>query len=168
MLFRSPDISLDASSKIEYDAASTVTATNAINLSQWNIVGVTLSGTTVAHYLNGTANGSGTSASGNTFAALRIGYDGTAYWDGGFALLAVYSRAMTAAQVASATQQIAGAQCSALGRLCDVASETYPAYGWLLPPGSTWLLADIHPLTWADETVKETFDVMAETRRDYR
>jgi hypothetical protein len=101
-----PDISIDASSKVEYDAGGTVTATAAIVLGQWNLIAITLSGTTVAHYLNGAANGSGTSASGNAFSALRVGYDGATYFDGNFALMSAYARALSAEEIKSVYNNI--------------------------------------------------------------
>jgi len=82
------------SSATPYGVGDPIVATNAVD-HQWQVVAITKSGTTIAHYLNGAANGSGTSSSGNAFAALRIGYDGTAYYDGGYAAFAAYNRALS-------------------------------------------------------------------------
>jgi chitinase len=45
-----------------------ITATNAVTANQWNHIAVVRSGSTITHYLNGTANGTGTSSA--TFTPL--------------------------------------------------------------------------------------------------
>lgn len=81
----SPNVSIDANGKVSYAGGSTVAATNAITAGLWHVIAITKVGNTITHYLDGAANGSGTSSSGNAFTGLRIGYDGTTYMDGSVA-----------------------------------------------------------------------------------
>ncbi len=90
----SPNVSLDESGRVSYAGGGTVAANNAVGNLEWRVIAITKSGTTITHYLDGEVNGSGTSGSGNAFAALRIGYDGTAYYDGEYGALLVYDRAL--------------------------------------------------------------------------
>jgi hypothetical protein len=70
----------------------------------------------------------------------------TNFYDGAIALVAVYSRAVGAAEIATTTTLIASSMCTESGILCDVAGESYPAYGWLFREGATWLLAHLLPV----------------------
>ncbi len=93
-----PNISLDASGKVSYVGGGTVGATNAVAQDEWHMIAITKVGTTITHYLDGVANGSGTSGSGNAFANLRIGYDGSAYYDGMISSVAAHSRGLGPAE----------------------------------------------------------------------
>lgn len=101
-----PDISVDASSKMSYSAGSTIVATNAIAGELWYVIGITNSGGTITHYLDGVANGSGSSA-GNTFSALRLGYDGVNYFDGAILMFVADDSAWLASEILSNTCDIA-------------------------------------------------------------
>ncbi len=120
-------------------------------------------------YLDGANEQTTTAGADNTLGSvtLYIGRwsNGTLPFDGNIALAAVYSRALGAAEVGRATTDIARKQCSEFGRLCDVASRSWPAYGWLGLPAMPWVLADMHPLTWADERIRATYDVIAEVNQ---
>lgn len=83
----------------------TVAATAPLNSDQWNHIVVTKSGTTVTHYKNGVANGSGT-ISGTIAASLdpvRIGYNSAADTYGGSYVdeFAVYNTALSAERIAA-------------------------------------------------------------------
>ena len=91
----SPNVSLDANGKVSYEGGGTVVSTNAVPIGKPSVIAITKSGTTITHYLNGVANGSGVSGATNAFAALRIGYDGTAYYDGEYEGFFAYNRALS-------------------------------------------------------------------------
>lgn len=116
----SPNVSLDANGKVAFAGASTITSTTAPPQQMWSVVGMTLSGTTIAHWLNGQANGSGTSASGNAFTELLIGYDGIAYYEGQVALVAAYPYAWSPWMMAQYARNIAEQFCPQRGILCSL------------------------------------------------
>ncbi len=89
-----PNISLDANGKVSYAGGGTVAATNAVAQAEWHTIGITKQGTTITHYLDGAPNGSGTSGSANAFTALRIGYDGAAYYQGMLPFFSAHSDAL--------------------------------------------------------------------------
>ena len=102
-----PNVSLDASSKVSYAGGSTVAATNAVTAGLWHLISIIKVGNTITHYLDGVANGSGTSSSGNAFAKIKIGHDGSAYLDGAVPFFAVDDSGHTASKVLSTTCDIA-------------------------------------------------------------
>jgi len=91
-----PNVSLDANGKVSYtNGTDTVASTNAIPIGVWSVIAVVNDGGTIRHYLNGVANGSGdASGASNAFSALRIGYDGTAYFEGTIAGFSAYKTAL--------------------------------------------------------------------------
>ena len=79
-------------------------ATAAPSTGIWQHLAVTMTGTSVAHYLNGSANGSGTISTtiGNDATqSLYIGYrvDGVTKMLGNYGLLQIYNFGLTAAQI---------------------------------------------------------------------
>ena len=94
-----------------YIAGNTQSATT-LNLNQWYIASVTRSGSTITHYLNGIADGSGTNAASisatNPF-TIGNGHDYTSEAFGGtIGAIKVYNRALSAAEVAQNFQALRG------------------------------------------------------------
>ena len=137
----------------------------------WHIVTWTDSDGAGALYVDGVADAVDYSYTKNakTLILTTIGARGQAgyanFFDGQIALVAVYSRALGAAEVARATTDIARKQCSEFGRLCGVASRPWPAYGWLGLPEAPWVLADMHPLEAITDAIKGTYQRMGEVER---
>jgi len=102
-----PKVTLDSSGKVSYTGGSSVTATNPATLLDWHIIAVRNDGGAITHFIDGVANGSGSSATGNAWTALRIGTDGTTYFDGNFALLGAYSRALGDQEAGRASKHMA-------------------------------------------------------------
>ena len=102
-------VSLDANGKVSYtNGTDTVTSTAAVPIGLWSVVTVVNSGNTITHYLNGAVNGSAAAASAtNAFTALRIGYDGSNYYDGQVGAFLVYDQAKSATQDAAIAEQLA-------------------------------------------------------------
>lgn len=85
------------------DALRIVFATVAAPLNQWSLIAVTKTGTTIQHYLNGVANGSGTITGipSNNSLPLRIGArdDLTAFYAGRLDEVAIYPSALSAGRL---------------------------------------------------------------------
>lgn len=94
-------------------AGGTVLATNAPRLNEWSHLAVTISGTTVTHYLNGVVNGSGTlsgTRAASTGTAGRIGSrdDGLSYARIRLSHAAYYNSALTGATITTHYQALSG------------------------------------------------------------
>jgi len=73
-------------------------------LSTWHCVAVTMSGTTVTHYLNGASNGSGTLSTtiGDSATDMRFGNRPDGFWlTGEAANVRLFSRALAASEIAA-------------------------------------------------------------------
>lgn len=83
---------------------STFASTTQISSGTWVHIGVTMSGTSVSHYLNAAAAGTGTLSTtiADAGGALRIGSraDGGTMMKGSMAAVMLYNRALTAAEIA--------------------------------------------------------------------
>ena len=101
-----PTVSLDANGKVAYAGGSTVTSTAAVAQDAWSLVGIVKSGATITHYLNGMPNGSGESATGNAFADLKFGTDGSSFFDGACEVISPFTRALTAGEMWRSYQAI--------------------------------------------------------------
>jgi hypothetical protein len=84
-------------------AFSTVSSTNPLTINTWQHIGMTMTGTTVAHYLNGNANGGGTLSTtvGDNGSSVYIGNRGDNFTDmnGRIASTQIYNRALSQAEV---------------------------------------------------------------------
>jgi len=90
------------------NGTDTVASTNAVPLGLWSVITVVCDAGTIYHYLNGVANGSGAaSGASNAFAALRIGYDGSNYYDGRLSAFVAYNTAKSSTQNTAITNTLA-------------------------------------------------------------
>lgn len=79
-------------------------ATNALSSGVWQHVGVTMSGTTCTHYLNGSTNGSGTisvTVANNASFSMYVGnrIDNLTRMKGNYAILQIYNKALSSVEV---------------------------------------------------------------------
>lgn len=105
-----PQFRINASDKLELlkaGVASIGTSTSNYN-NAWHVVATTYDGTTARFYRNGMPDGAGTSAQTMSVQSSYIGKRGaTDFYSGEMAYLVAYDRALTQAEIAYASQNIA-------------------------------------------------------------
>jgi len=127
-------VSLDANGKVAYtNGVDTVTSTAAIPAGLWSIISVVNNAGTITHYLNGAANGSAAaSGASNAFTALRIGTDGTTFFDGQLAGFIVHNTAKTGPQeLAKANRMATDFWNRRAFRTAITDVTNAPLYAWL-------------------------------------
>jgi len=141
-------VSLDANGKVAYtNGVDTVTSTAAIPAGLWSIISVVNNGGTITHYLNGAANGSAAaSGASNAFTALRVGTNGTTFFDGQLAGFIAYNTAKSAAQELAKANRLAPDFWNYRGfRTAITNVTTAPLFAWL-EEVQEWLWAKLLPV----------------------
>src|SRR4030042_1749264 len=95
-------VHIDTSGYLTWDNGTEYKDTTAISATTWTHIAVTNDGTTAKYYVNGIYSSSDTAGLGSTNASdLRIGYDGTNYFQGLIDSLRIYNRALSASEIAA-------------------------------------------------------------------
>ena len=130
------------------NGVDTVTSTAAIPAGLWSIISVVNSGNTITHYLNGAANGSAAaSGASNAFTALRVGTNGTTFFDGQLAGFVVHNTAKTAVQSPVIANELARRMWDYRGfRTAITDVGTAPLYTTWLQEVQEWLWAKLLPV----------------------